>query len=124
MSNNSIEKFERTLKNGVKLKNVPNTEFNREERTFTLSDYVSKNPSSWAYVPNKELSEEDVRDIADDYMYSLYQELSDEFEEVTLEKHDEDMFWADVTVEIPEDEAQQMRVAEAVSETILARQSR
>lgn len=112
----------RVENNGVKLKNVPNVQFNGD--SFRFGDYVSKDVSSWAYVPDVE-SEEDAEqyaeDVADD-MYDIYSRLAEEVEEVDLTKSEDEMYWADVVVDVPSDSSRAERVAEEVAEAILARQ--
>lgn len=112
----------RVENNGVKLKNVPNVQFNGD--LFRFGDYVAKDVSSWAYVPDVE-SEEDAEqyaeDVADD-MYDIYSRLAEEVEEVDLTKSEDEMYWADVVVDVPSDSSRAERVAEEVAEAILARQ--
>lgn len=112
----------RVENNGVKLKNVPNVQFDGD--SFRFGDYVAKDVSSWAYVPDVE-SEEDAEqyaeDVADD-MYDIYSRLAEEVEEVDLTKSEDEMYWADVVVDVPSDSSRAERVAEEVAEAILARQ--
>ena len=112
----------RVENNGVKLKNVPNVQFNGD--LFRFGDYVAKDVSSWAYVPDVE-SEEDAEqyaeDVADD-MYDIYSRLAEEVEEVDLTKSDDETYWADVVVDVPSDASRAERVTEEVAEAILARQ--
>ena len=112
----------RVENNGVKLKNVPNVQFDGDK--FSLSDYVAKNVSSWAYVPEVESEEEakqHARDVADE-MYEIYGRLADDVEEVELTKSEDDMYWADIVVEVPDDSSRAERVAEEVAGAIRARQ--
>lgn len=112
----------RVENNGVKLKNVPNVQFDGD--TFSFGDYVAKNVSSWAYVPDvdsQEEAKEHAKDVADD-MYGIYGRLTEEVEEVELTKSEDDMYWADVVVDIPHESSRAEHVAEEVAEAILARQ--
>lgn len=108
----------RVRNNGVKLKNVPNSELIGGE--FRFADYVAKNPMSWAYVP-EDPDDVDVEAVAEE-MYQIYGSLADDFDEITMERSNEDMYWAEVTVEIPNDPTRRERIAEQVAEVILARQ--
>lgn len=116
MSDISFDK--RVANNGVKLKNVPNSELRGDK--FTFADYVAKDPMSWVYVPENP-EDVDVEAVAED-MYEIYEGLADEFDEVTVERQEDEMYWAEVTVEVPDDPGRQERVAEQVAEAILARQ--
>lgn len=109
----------RVQNNGVKLKNVPNVE--ETDGEFSFSDYVSKYPSSWGMVPENP-DEFDVEGLANE-MYEIYEEVANYHPEVTLSKsEDEEMYWAEVTVDIPSDPSKQERIAEAIAEALLARQ--
>lgn len=121
MSDNPIEKFERTLKNsGVKLKNVPNTEFNREERQFSFADYVAKNVGSWGMVPANP-DDVDVEEVAEDSMYDIYETMFRGAPEVTMTREEDDMYWAMVVVDVPEDEQRQRELGELVGEALFQR---
>lgn len=112
----------RVRNNGVKVKNVPNAR--TEEGKFLFGDYVAKNVSSWAYVPDvdsEEEGEEYAREVAEN-MYEIYGRLAENVEEVELTREEDEMYWADVVVDIPDDPARAERVAEEVAEAILARQ--
>lgn len=120
MSNLNFKR--RVENNGVKLKNVPNVQF--EGDAFRFGDYVAKDVSSWAYIPeveSQEEAEEYASDVADE-MYEIYGRLADEIEEVELTRAEDDMYWADVVVDVPSDSSRAERVAEEVAEAILARQ--
>jgi hypothetical protein len=112
----------RVRNNGVKVKNVPNAR--TEGDKFLFGDYVAKNVSSWSYVPDvdsEEEGEEYAREVAED-MYEIYGRLAENVEEVELTKEEDEMYWADVVVDIPDDSSRAERVAEEVAEAILARQ--
>jgi len=103
--------------NGVALKNVPNTQ--TIDGTFHIGDYVAKNPSTWMYVP-AEPDDVDVESTAD-HVFAPYEALK-AFDEITVERHEDEMYWCDVSVEIPEDRARREQLAGAVAGAIFDRQ--
>jgi len=123
MSQNRAEDFARRVRNnGAKLKNVPNTQTNATE--FSFSDYVSKNPYSWGMVPAEEMSDEEAQAYAQDVaeeMYDCYEPLN-QFSEISVSRDEDGRFWATVVVDVPEDNSRRERLAEEVAESILSRQ--
>lgn len=123
MSQNRARDFARRVRNnGVKLKNVPNTQTDGTE--FSFSDYVSKNPDSWGMVPAEEMSEEEAQEYAEDIaeeMYDCYEPL-DQFNEISVSRDEDDHFWVRVVVDVPEETGRRERLAEEVAESILSRQ--
>jgi hypothetical protein len=119
MTENIGEDFESRVRNsGVKLKNVPNVEV--EDAVFTFTDYVAKDPSTWAYVPD-DLDDVDVEEYAEE-MYEIYESLEEHYDEVTVGRSEDDMYWAEISVDVPEDKNRRERLANDVAESILARQ--
>lgn len=116
--NTTQHDFERRIEaNGIALKNVPNTQIN--DGTFHIGDYVAKNPSTWMYVP-ADPDDVDVEATAD-HVFAPYEALA-EFDEITVERHEDEMYWCDISVEIPEDSARAERLAEALAGAIFDRQ--
>lgn len=109
---------QRVRNNGVELKNVPNVEL--DDGLFQFSDYVSKDPANWGYVPT-DLDEVSPQAIADE-MYAIYEDLAEGLPEVTIEQYEGDMYWANVEVDVPDNSTRQERVAEQVAEAIFSRQ--
>lgn len=119
MTDNIGRDFERRVENsGVKLKNVPNVEV--LDDTFKFTDYVAKDPMSWAYVPENP-EDVDVEAYAEE-MYEVYEDLEDHYDEVTVERVEDEMYWAEISVEVPEDTTRRERLANDVAESIRARQ--
>lgn len=109
----------RVQKNGVKLKNISNVEY--DDGIFRFSDYVAKDPMSWSYVPENP-DEVDVEEIAEE-MYDIYENLDELFNEVVVQRDEgPDMYWVEIEVKVPEDPSRRERIAEQVSESILSRQ--
>lgn len=108
---------QRVANNGVKTKNVPNLRF--EEGKFEFTDYVAKDVTTWAFVPDNP-EDVDVESYADE-MYEVYQPLEKAFDEVTVERDEDEHYLVQVTVDIPDDSGRQERIAEEVAEAILQR---
>lgn len=116
MSESPAEDFQkRVAGNGVKIRDLPNTRTDGDEWRF--ADYVAKDASSWAFVP-EDPEEVDVEEVAESEMYAHYEELGRKVSEVTVERLEDDMYWANVSVSVPEDAARRERVAEAVATAV------
>lgn len=116
----AIDFKRRVRNNGPKLKDFPNV--NAGDGVFSVQDYVSKDVSSWAMVPEVDEDEEEefVRSVAED-MYEIYERVGELFDEVTVERSDEDMYWVSMEVEVPESPSRRERLAEEVGEALMRR---
>lgn len=121
MSENPAKDFKRRVaNNGPKLKNVPNLEANDDE--FSFADYVAKDIHSWAMVPDVDDAEAYVEEKAEE-MYKIYERVAEQFDEVTVEREEDEMFWAVVTVSVPNDTTRRERLAEEIGEALMSRQT-
>lgn len=79
--------------NGVKLKDVPNTSW--EDNVFKFIDYFEK---------DFERGVSDEKELVQKVMYKHYEDLESMWDFISLKEYEEDnKYWAEVTVTIPED---------------------
>lgn len=106
---------------GVKVKNIPNANTGDDGSVAMFADYVAKNQNSWAMVPAEEV---DVEQVAEDALYDVYETAFDGVEEISVERTADEMYWANVTIEIPDDDVRRRQLAELVADAYLTRTNR
>jgi hypothetical protein len=72
-------------------------------------------------VPAEEV---DVEQVAEDALYDVYETAFDEVEEISVERTADEMYWANVTIEIPDDDVRRRQLAELVADAYLTRTNR
>ena len=112
-----MDAFRTELEARVKLKNIPNTEFNKQTGKFSFADYVWKNPEEQTYP-----SDTDPEAMAEEDMYEPYSDVFSSVDEVKMERvEDGDAHWAEVTVVLPPSKSRQRQLAHIVSQALQSR---
>lgn len=106
---------------GVKVKNIPNANTDDDGSTAMFADYVAKNQRSWAMVPANDV---DVEQVAEDALYDVYETAFDGVDEISVERTEDEMYWANVSIELPDDPVRRRQLAELVADAYLTRLSR
>lgn len=109
--------FEEALREQTQIKNIPNSEFNDD--TFEFADYFDTEAF-------RESVDEDIDDVEDwvDWAFEPYSAFS-EVPEIEAEREEEDeIYWMNVTVEVPTDPDRAARLAAVVSNAIEQRRQR
>lgn len=112
-----IEPFRTALEARVKLKEVPNDEFDEMNGQFSFADYVWKERGEQMYP-----SDVDPETMAEEDMYEPYEEVFGPVDDISLERvEDGDAYWAEVTVTLPPSPSQQRQLAHIVARGLQGR---
>jgi len=122
MTQNKVTQFWSDVRTaGVKVKNIPNANTDDDGSTAMFADYVAKNQRSWAMVPANDV---DVEQVAEDALYDVYETAFDGVDEISVERTEDEMYWANVSIEVPDDPVRRRQLAELVADAYLTRLSR
>lgn len=116
MSDDKTE-FEETLQEQTQVKNIPNTEFGDE--VFHFADYFDVEAF-------KESFEGDVDDEENwvEWAFEPYEVYLAGVPEIETNQNQDEMYWFNVTVEIPDDAGRQALLAALISDAFEQRQQR
>ena len=109
--------FEETLHKQVKVKDIPNAKFTPDR--FSFGDYFDMESFKRSTVEVVEYEDELVN-----WAFEPYKMYFAGIEEITWEQHHGDMYWFDVSVELPSDTDQQKLLAHIVADAWERRISR
>lgn len=111
------ETFKEELRKETQIKNIPNNEFNDE--TFEFADYFDTEAF-------RESVDEDVDEVKDwvDWAFEPYSAFSGVPEIETEREEEDEIYWMNVTIEIPADPDRAARLASLVSNAIEKRRQR
>lgn len=109
--------FERVLREQAKVKNIPNSRF--EDGQFTFADYFDIEAFKESYGGSVE-----DEDSWPDWAFEPYKTYFGDVPEIETGQEHDDLYWFNVSVNIPEDSDRQRLLAHLVSDAVRRRKER